>query len=162
VFVDEPNREDRSFRRKADDYTYVFRAKPGFGGGKVKLPLAYVHGQKFDLQLNRLTQGVSQTKDFDQLPIPYRAVATDLETGQEVVLKSGNLARSLRASHGRPGAFDPVLIDNRLLIDGGLANNIPVSVVKAMGADIVIVSDLAAICLRGNRLPGRWMWQANW
>jgi NTE family protein len=152
VFIDEPNREDRSFRRKADDFIYVFQAKPGFNEGKVKLPLAYVHGQKFDLQLNRLTMGVSQIKDFDKLPIPFRAVATDLETGQEVVLKSGNLARSLRASMAVPGAFDPVVIDNKLLVDGGLANNIPVSVAKAMGADIVIVSDLGSGMLKREEI----------
>lgn len=144
VFIDNPNREDRSFRRKQDDALYVFKAKPGFSDGKIKLPLAYVHGQKFDLQLNRLTLGVSQIKDFDKLPIPYRAVATDLETGKEVVLKSGNLARSLRASMAVPGAFDPVDIDGKLLVDGGLANNVPVSVARAMGADIVIVSDLGS------------------
>lgn len=144
VFQDEPDREDRSFRRKADDYVYVFQAKPGFKKGAIKLPLAYVHGQKFDLQLNRLTMGVNQIKDFDQLPIPYRAVATDLETGKEVVLKSGNLARSLRASMAVPGAFDPVTIDDRMLVDGGLANNVPVSVARAMGADIIIVSDLGS------------------
>ncbi len=89
------------------------------------MPLAYVHGQKFDLQLNRLTVRVSQIKDFDQLPIPYRAVATDLETGKEVVLKSGNLARSLRASMAVPGAFDPVEIDGKLLVDGGIATTCP-------------------------------------
>jgi NTE family protein len=152
VFVDEPYREDRSFRRKSDDFFYLFPAKPGFNDGKVELPLAYVHGQKFDLQLNRLTQGVSQIKDFDQLPIPYRAVATDLETGKEVVLKSGNLARSLRASMAVPGAFDPVLIDDRLLVDGGLANNIPVSVARAMGADIIIVSDLGSDLLTREQI----------
>jgi NTE family protein len=152
VFIDEPNREDRSFRRKTDDYLYVFKAKPGFNEGKVELPLAYIHGQKFDLQLNRLTLGVSQVKDFDKLPIPYRAVATDLETGQEVVLKSGNLARSIRASMAVPGAFDPVDIDGKLLVDGGLANNVPVSVARAMGADIVIVSDLGSDLLTREQI----------
>lgn len=152
VFIDSPDREDRSFRRKQDDALYVFKAKPGFGDGKVKLPLAYVHGQKFDLQLNRLTGPVSQIKDFDQLPIPYRAIATDLETGQEVVLKSGNLARALRASMAVPGAFDPVEIEGRLLVDGGLSNNVPVSVAKAMGADIVIVSDLGSDMLKRDQI----------
>lgn len=154
VFIDSPNREDLSFRRKQDDSLYVFKAKPGFGDGKLKLPLAYVHGQKFDLQLNRLTAPVSQIKDFDRLPIPYRAVATDLETGKEVVLKSGNLARSLRASMAVPGAFDPVEIDGRLLVDGGISNNVPVSVARAMGADIVIVSDLGSDMLTREHITG--------
>ncbi len=152
VFKDEPNREDRSFRRKQDDALYVFKVKPGFNEGKIEMPLAYVHGQKFDLQLNRLTARVSQVKDFDQLPIPFRAVATDLETGREVVLKSGNLARSLRASMAVPGAFDPVDIDGKLLVDGGISNNVPVSVARAMGADIVIVSDLGSEMLTRDQI----------
>lgn len=152
VFIDEPNREDRSFRRKQDDALYVFKAKPGFNDGKIELPLAYVHGQKFDLQLNRLTARVSNIKDFDRLPIPFRAVATDLETGKEVILKSGNLARSLRASMAVPGAFDPVDIDGRLLVDGGVSNNVPVNVARAMGADIVIVSDLGSDMLTRDQI----------
>jgi NTE family protein len=152
VFVDDPNREDRSFRRKQDDALYVFKAKPGFNDGKMEIPLAYVHGQKFDLQLNRLTARVSNIKDFDRLPIPYRAVATDLETGQEIVLKSGNLARSLRASMAVPGAFDPVEIDGKLLVDGGISNNVPVSVARAMGADIVIVSNLGSDMLTRDQI----------
>jgi NTE family protein len=152
VFIDEPNREDRSFRRKQDDALYLFKLKPGFNDGKIELPLAYVHGQKFDLQLNRLTARVNHIKDFDQLPIPYRAVATDLETGREVVLKSGNLARSLRASMAVPGAFDPVEIDGKLLVDGGISNNVPISVARAMGADIVIVSDLGSDMLTRDQI----------
>jgi NTE family protein len=152
VFIDVPNREDRSFRRKQDDALYVFKAQPGFNDGEIKLPLAYIHGQKFDLQLNRLTMRVNHIKDFDQLPIPFRAVATDLETGKEVVLKSGNLARSLRASMAVPGAFDPVDIDGKLLVDGGISNNVPVSVARAMGADIVIVSDLGSDMLTRDQI----------
>jgi NTE family protein len=152
VFNDDPAREDRSFRRKQDDRLYVFKAKPGFNDYKIELPLAYVQGQKFDLQLSRLTGRVAGIQNFDQLPIPYRAVAADLETGQEVILKSGNLARALRASMAVPGAFDPVLIDDRLLVDGGIANNIPVSVARAMGADVLIVSDLGSEMLTREQI----------
>ncbi|MGE8670495.1 MAG: patatin-like phospholipase family protein [Achromobacter mucicolens] len=152
IFIDSPNREDLSFRRKQDDLLYVFKMKPGFNEGEIKLPLAYVHGQKFDLQLNRLTARVSGIKDFARLPIPFRAVATDLETGREVVLKSGNLARALRASMAVPLAFDPVEIDGKLLIDGGTSNNVPVNVARAMGADIVIVSDLGSGLLKRDQI----------
>jgi len=147
LFVDAPERADRSFRRKTDDALYLFKAKPGYGDGKIKLPLAYIQGQKFDLQLNRLTQRVAAIHDFDKLPIPFRAVAADLETGEEVVLKSGNLARSIRASMAVPGAFDPVEMDGKLLVDGGIANNIPVSVAREMGADVLIVSELGTAML---------------
>jgi NTE family protein len=142
LFEDAPNRADRSFRRKADDALYMFKAKPGFSDGQIKVPLAIIQGQKFDLQLNRLTQGVSAITDFDALPIPYRAIAADLETGEQVVLKSGSLARSIRASMAVPGAFYPVELDGRLLVDGGIANNIPVSVARDLGADVLIVSEL--------------------
>ncbi|MGD8587502.1 MAG: patatin-like phospholipase family protein [Chromatiales bacterium] len=144
IFVDKPDREDRSYRRKTDDRLYLFKAKPGFNDGKLEVPLGYIHGQKFDLELNRLTQGVANIKDFDRLPIPFRAVAADLETGQEVVLRRGSLARSIRASMAVPGAFDPVEIDGKILVDGGIANNIPISVARDMGAEVVIVSDLGS------------------
>ena len=144
LFQDYPSRADRSFRRKSDDYTYAFKAKPGFSDGKVKFPLAYIRGQKFDLELNRLTLPVVEVKDFNRLPIPYRAVATDIETGKAVVLAKGNLAKSIRASMAVPAAFDPVEIDGRLLVDGGIANNVPVNVARDMGAEVLIVVDVGS------------------
>ncbi len=144
LFQDYPSRADRSFRRKSDDYNYAFKAKPGFNHGKIEIPLAYIRGQKFDLVLNRLTLPVVEVKDFDRLPIPYRAVATDIETGKAVVLAAGNLSMSIRASMAVPAAFDPVEIDGRLLVDGGIANNVPVSVVRDMGAEVLIVVDVGS------------------
>jgi NTE family protein len=144
LFQDYPSREERSFRRKRDDDIYVFKAKPGYNKGKVQLPLAYIRGQKFDLVLNRLTLPMFEVKDFDLMPIPYRAVATDIETGKEVVLSAGSLAKSIRASMAVPAAFDPVEIDGQLLVDGGLANNVPVSVAREMGADVFIVVDVGS------------------
>ena len=144
LFLDDPAREDRTFRRKRDDDLYAFKAKIGVSEGKIKIPLAYIRGQKFDLMLNRLTLPVVGIDDFDRLPVPFRAVATDLETGKEVVLGKGNLARSIRASLAVPAAFDPVEIDGRLLVDGGLANNVPVSVARSMGADVFIVVDVGS------------------
>ena len=144
LFLDDPARQDRTFRRKRDDDLYAFKAKIGVGEGEIKIPLAYIRGQKFDLMLNRLTLPVVGIDDFDRLPVPYRAVATDLETGKEVVLAKGNLARSIRASLAVPAAFDPVEIDGRLLVDGGLANNVPVSVARSMGADVFIVVNVGS------------------
>jgi NTE family protein len=143
-FRDEPSRADRSFRRKTDDYNYAVKAKMGFNDGKIEIPLAYIRGQKFDLELNRLTLPVVEVTDFDRLPIPYRAVATDIETGKAVVLAGGNLSMSLRASMAVPAAFDPVEIDGRLLVDGGLSKNVPVSVVRDMGAEVLIVVDVGS------------------
>jgi NTE family protein len=113
VFDDAPPRPERSFRRKRDDDLYLVKPKMGFSDGQVKLPLALVQGQKFDLQLSRLTLPVADIRDFDKLPIRFRAVAADIETGKEVVLKSGDLAQAIRASMAVPGAFDPVEIDGR-------------------------------------------------
>lgn len=80
--------------------------------------------------------------DFANLPIPFRCVAADFGKQQEVVLKSGYLAQAMRASMAIPGAFKPVKIDGRKLVDGGMFNNLPVDVVRGMGADIVVAVDL--------------------
>ena len=79
---------------------------------------------------------------FDDLPIPFRAIATDLATGEPVVLEHGSLALALRASMSAPGVFAPVEIDGRVLVDGGVAENLPVDVAKSMGVDIVIAVDV--------------------
>ena len=91
--------------------------------------------------LDQLT-GTGDWVDFDELPIPFRCVAADFDSQEEVVLRNGNLAWALRASMAIPGAYKPVLIDGKTLVDGGMVNNLPVDVVKAMGADIVIAVDL--------------------
>lgn len=80
--------------------------------------------------------------DFDSLPIPFRCVATDINTTQEVVISHGNMAKALRASMAIPGAFKPVKWDDMLLVDGGMHNNLPVDVAKEMGADVIIAIDL--------------------
>ncbi len=155
TFDDAPPRTDRSFRRKLDDNLYMVKPKLGFSDdGKVKTPLAYIHGQKFDLQLSRLTLRAANIHDFNKLPIPFHAVATDLETGQAVVLQSGELARAIRASMAVPGAFDPVEIDGKLLVDGLVANNVPVNVARDMGADIVIVVDVGSGLYKRDQIKG--------
>ena len=81
--------------------------------------------------------------DFDSLPIPYRCVATDIINTEEVILQRGNLARAMRASMSIPGAFKPVKWEGKLLVDGGMMNNLPVDIAKKMGADSIIAIDLA-------------------
>jgi NTE family protein len=149
LFQDEPSRAERSFRRKRDDDLYTAKAKLGFNNRKIEFPLAFIRGQKFDLELNRLLLPVADVKNFDQLPIPFRAVAADLETGKPVALGRGSLAKSVRASMAVPAAFDPVKIDGRLLVDGGIADNVPVDVARRMGGDVFIVVDV------GSGLYGR-------
>ena len=86
--------------------------------------------------------GYPDSIDFNHLPIPYRAVACDINTGKTAVLASGSLSMSMRASMAIPGAFKPVRRDSLLMLDGGLVNNLPVDVARAMGADYVIAIDL--------------------
>ncbi|MGI9248218.1 MAG: patatin-like phospholipase family protein [Woeseiaceae bacterium] len=143
VFDDLPAREERSFRRKRDDDFYLVKAKPGIDKDGLKLPAGVVQGQKINLALARFTRHVARIKSFDDYAIPYRAVASDIVTGEAVVLDSGNLAHAIRASMSVPAAFAPMIIDGHQLVDGGIANNLPIDVVRSMGADIVIAVDIS-------------------
>jgi len=142
VFIDSTNRADKTFRRKRDDDDFLIRRPLGFSNGKIKMPLGLVQGQKIDLVLNKLTMPVALVDDFDKLTIPFRAVATDIVTGEPVVLGSGDLATAIRASMSIPAAMAPVQIDGRMLVDGGISANLPISVARKMGADIVIAVDI--------------------
>jgi len=132
VFHDRPPRGDRSFRRKRDDDLYLVAAKPGFNDGKLDLPRGLVQGQKIDLVLARFVLPVASVDDFDDLMIPFRAVAADIATGREVVIGSGNLGLAIRASMSIPAVFAPAILDGHLLVDGGISNNLPISVVRDM------------------------------
>lgn len=110
--------------------------------GKLSLPSGMVMGQNlYNLFLN-LTIGYQDPMHFDNLPIPFGCIAADIRTGKEVALREGVLAQAMRASMAIPGMFAPVEIDSMLLIDGGIVNNYPADLVKAMGADVVIGVDI--------------------
>jgi NTE family protein len=143
VFVDSTYRADKTFRRKRDDDDFLIKLPVGFNDGKIELPLGLVQGQKIDLVLSELTLPVALVDDFDKLTIPFRAVAADIVTGEQVVLGSGDLATSIRASMSIPAAMAPVLVDGHMLVDGGIAANLPISVVREMGADVVIAVDIS-------------------
>jgi NTE family protein len=93
---------------------------------------------------------------IEALRIPYAAVATDLDTGETVVLRSGDVARAVRASSAIPGVFEPVRIDGRLLVDGAVSRNLPVAIAREMGADVVIAVDVTAIDTKA-RPPGNFV-----
>ncbi len=139
LFQDGQPRNLQSFQQKHENTGFFNTFEVGFKDKALKLPDGLVSGQKLMFELRRLLDGVSQIDDFDRLPIPFRAVATDIETGEAVVLGKGNLATAVRASMSIPGLFTPVSIGDRLLVDGFVSNNIPVDVARKMGADIVIV-----------------------
>lgn len=142
LFDDQISRREQGFHRKDEMSSFFDSFTVGVNRTGVKLPRGAVKGHKLTFQLRRLLDHVSHINHFDELPIPFRAVATDIENGQEVVLKQGNLATAIRASMSIPALFPPVEIDGRLLVDGFVSNNIPVSVAKQMGADILIVVGL--------------------
>jgi NTE family protein len=142
TFNDSLTRPERSFRRKRDDDLSLLSAKPGIGKGGLKLAPGLLSGEKVILLLQRLTSPVARVGEFDRLPVPFRAVATDMNTGEAVVLADGNLAEAMRASMSIPGLFRPMKIGDKILVDGGIANQVPVDVVHAMGADIVIAVDV--------------------
>ena len=143
AFRDAPPRRDLAFRRKQDDRNFLVKLPLGLKHGKVLLPKGFIQGQKLQETLRQLTLPFSNTTDFDLLPTPFRAVATDLETGNAVVMDKGDLAIAMRASMSAPGVFAPVELDGRLLVDGGLAENLPINVARAMHADVLIVSDVS-------------------
>ena len=127
-FRDDPGRAYKPVRRKRQDWRYP--VSPGIGVRMDGLHLGggIIAGQNLGFILNELTRDAALVEDFDELAIPFRAVATDLETGEEVVIGSGNLSEAIRASMSIPGVYAPVTLNGRLLVDGGVANNLPVSV----------------------------------
>ncbi len=149
LFTDNPPRKDIDFRRKQEDLTYLSKISVGIKNRKVALPKALTAGQKIGIFFQTLMSPVSGITDFDKLPIPYRAVAADLETGEMVVIRSGSLADAARASMSVPGVFPPAEVNGRYLTDGGIVRNLPVDVVREMCADIVIAVDV------GKPLPKR-------
>jgi NTE family protein len=152
AFLEDTPRQLRSFRRKRDDDLFLVDQRPGLNNGEFELPLGVVQGQVIDLILTEQTLHVAQVENFDELSIPFRAVAADIATGDTVVLDSGNLATALRASMSVPAVIAPMDIDGRLLVDGGVVMNLPVQVAEEMGADVVIAVDISAPMLSREEL----------
>ncbi|MEJ2576968.1 MAG: patatin-like phospholipase family protein [Gammaproteobacteria bacterium] len=142
LFDDTPERTLMNYRRKEEDRLPYFDFEMGLGAGGLKMPAGFVAGHKLLFLLRRLTLPSVDITDFDALPIPFRAVATSLDTGDVVVLDRGSLADAMRASMAIPGAFTPHVVDGQTLVDGGILCNTPYEQVKAMGADIVIVVEV--------------------
>lgn len=141
---DVTDRNERSFRNKSFEGQNFLGLDIGIAPDELKLPLAALRGQKLALALNELTLETATVSHFDALPIPFRAMATDLATGEAIVMDRGSLATVLRASMAVPVVYSPVQIDGRLYVDGGVANNLPIDVVRSMGADRVIAVDTSS------------------
>jgi NTE family protein len=125
-------------RRKLAGNTYSNSLEFGVRDGRLLAPSGLISTQNVDLTIQYLVARSRGIADFDRLPIPFRAVATDMQTGEMVVLGNGDLALAMRASMAVPGAFAPVTIDGRILGDGGLTRNVPVDIARQTCADVVI------------------------
>jgi NTE family protein len=136
-----PSYEEMSFRRKEDrrDYQVAFQMGAKHG---IRLATRLSSSHYIGLMIDRLTLPYSALSSFDDLPIPYRCTATDFLAAKSLTLKDGSLASALRATMSIPGMFPPVERDGRVLVDGGLLNNVPTGLVQEMNADVVIAVDI--------------------
>ena len=140
-------------RRKRDDYGLFVGPEFGVEDGELSLAMGLVTGVQLEAVLRRLSR-VKGFHDFDQFPIPFRAVATDLVTGKAVVFREGELPDVMRASMSVPGAIAPAESEGRLLVDGMLTANLPVQEARDMGADIVIAVNVGTPLLKRAQLKG--------
>ena len=149
-------RDKLSFSEKEVTDKYVLSFP--FGKDKdTRMPAGFVSGQNIYNLFSDLTAGYHDSLDFASLPVPFACVAADMVTGKEVVLEKGLLVQAMRSSMAIPGAFTPVRTDGMVLVDGGIVNNFPVDVAKAMGAEVIIGVDVQSDLKEAeklNTLPG--------
>ena len=151
LFTDRPPRADLPMRRKADDSTPYIIPELGVTGDGIVLPKGIVTGVSVEAQLRKLVK-FTTVRRFDQLPIPFAAIATDLGTGEMVVMKEGSLITAMRASMSVPGGMAPVGMDGRQLVDGGLVRNLPVDVARSMGAEVIIAVNLGTPLMKPEEI----------
>ncbi|MDH0866891.1 patatin-like phospholipase family protein [Mitsuaria sp. GD03876] len=138
LFASRVDRQDLSQRRKEEDFEFSATIEFGLRDGEIRVPTGTLSSRGLEALLRRLTLPVRNVRQFDRLPTPFRAVATDMENGHERLLAEGDLALALRSSMSVPGVFAPVEWEDRILGDGGLVNNLPVDVAREMGATRLI------------------------
>ncbi|HKK03129.1 MAG TPA: patatin-like phospholipase family protein [Gammaproteobacteria bacterium] len=131
-------------QRKEAGITYSNNIEFSVHEGRLRGDSGLLASQHIESRLRLLIGEARRTRDFDDLPLPFRAVATDLASGSMVVLEKGDLARAMRASMAVPGVFAPVVVDGQVLTDGGLLRNLPVDVARSLCADVVIAVVLTA------------------
>ncbi|TMM46873.1 patatin-like phospholipase family protein [Colwellia ponticola] len=138
------SRESLSYKDKQHRDRYNLSIRLGYNKGEFKVPHGLLLGQSAYQILQRSTDTISAFVSFDELAIPYRAIASDIATAQMVVLDSGSINLAMKASAAVPGIVAAVNVNDNMLVDGGITNNMPIDVVKAMGADIVIAIDIGS------------------
>lgn len=151
LFQDKPPRGELHIRRKQEDFSLLFSPELGLGSiGGDMLPKGVVTGVQLETVLREIA--APGYRNFDELPIPFRAVATDLVTGKAVVFDKGELANVMRSSMSVPVAIAPVEVEGKLLVDGMLVNNLPVDVGRAMGADVIIAVNVGTPLMKREEL----------
>ena len=151
IFRDAPPRKEIAVRRKVDDYKTLFKPEFGVKDG-LALPKGVIAGVSIESFFRELATPAFGIGDFNKLPIPYRAMATDIETGESVVIDHGSLAQAMRASMSVPGAIAPVEIDGRLLVDGGIANNLPIDEARKLCGDVIIAVNISTPPLKRDEI----------
>jgi NTE family protein len=144
ILSDVPPRSELSFRRKEDQWFNYALLELGLSSHGVQVPAGMSSGERLSFLFHSLTLHTTDVSTFDELAIPFRAMATDLNTGEPVVLDHGSLADAMRASMSIPAAVVPVEWDGRVLVDGGISRNLPIEEVREMGADVVIAVEVAS------------------
>lgn len=143
IFRDNPPRQDIAIRRKVDDFKTLFAPEFGVKDGGLALPKGVIAGVSIEAFFRVLAQPAMGISDFRNLPIPYEAMATNIENGDLVVLNRGNVAQAMRASMSVPGALAPVEIDGKLLVDGGISNNLPIDQARKLCGDVIIAVNIS-------------------
>lgn len=153
LLLDGSRRKDMSFRRKEDDRRFLTTLRIGVHDGALAFPKGLLIGQNLETELRMMTLEAHAMKSFDDLPLPFRCVAVDLLEGTQVILADGSLPDAMRASMSLPGVFAPARIRGRELLDGGLLNNVPIDIARQLGAEVVIVVDIATPLEKNAKLP---------
>ncbi|KOR31517.1 patatin [Achromatium sp. WMS2] len=152
MFTDDPPRPTWPIRRKRGAERPTWDFSIGWRNGEFWLPKGFISGQKIQLFLTDLVKNAEYIQNYDDLPIPFRAIATNLENGQIQIFDSGPLSINLRASMSVPGFFTPVEYNDKLYVDGGLVRNLPVDIARSMGADVIIAVNLGGSYLKREQL----------
>ena len=150
IFTDSPARTELPFFQRKETGKYLLEF--GLQGMKPVPPTGLIYGQKISLLFSGLTFPYESIHDFTRLPIPFYCVAVNIARGEQVVLTKGSLSKAMRATMAIPSVFSPVEWGDSLLVDGGMLNNMPVDVVKQMGADIVIAVDVGSPLMDKDQL----------
>lgn len=140
LIADELPRASKTFYEKENSEKYALSIP--FNNLKIQIPSALSKGQNVFNLLSRLMLHVSDVDNFENLPIPFLCIATNIETGEPVILDSGSLAQAIKASGALPSLFQPVILNDQILIDGGVVNNYPIDELRAKGMDVIIGVDV--------------------